>query len=268
MQPLAYTTSIMSWRFLLSAMKRICATENAMHPVDLNLEAPPCVLLCCTAVEAFANEISCLSSAFLFNEKENSVRYLTGAQEETAMRMGRETCQGIEKIKDGAKESFYKRYKALLNAMKIEKPTCLLCLAHLRDLRNALVHFRLCNVPIVYGSDGVIQYAQEPPKVFAHLKSYNVNGSPVVSVDPDDNGVEWTLRVSTNAMAAWSLNLALEAITHVLDRIPAGRYRDFILKAYASRDVSFSDVFEKGKSDLKAWQSGLFSNGLRKWHAP
>ena len=112
----------------------------------------------------------------------------------------------------------------------------------------------------VYGSDGVIQYAQDPPEVFAHLKSYNVNGWPVVSDDPDYNGVEWTLRVSTNAMAAWSLNLALEAITHVLDHIPAGRYRDFILKAYASRDVSFSNVFEKGKSDLNVWQSGLFSN--------
>ena len=82
MQPVAYTTSIMSWRFLLSAMRLIRATENAMHPVDLNLEAPPCVVLCCTAVEAFANEISSLSSAFLFNEKENPpVRYWTEAQE-------------------------------------------------------------------------------------------------------------------------------------------------------------------------------------------
>jgi hypothetical protein len=254
----------MSWRFLLSAMKRICATENAMHPVDLNLEAAPCVVLCCIAVEAFANEISSLSSAFLFNEKENPpVRYWTEAQEETAVGMDWDSCRDVAKIKDdrkGSLWSFYDRYKALLNAMGIEKPTCLLRLSHLKDLRNALVHFRLCKVAIVYGSDGVIQYAQDPPEVFAHLKSYNVNGWPVVSDDPDYNGVEWTLRVSTNAVAAWSLNLALEAITHVLDHIPAGRYRDSILKAYASRDVSFSNVFEKGKNDLNVWQSGLFAN--------
>ena len=262
MQTLAYTTSIMSWRFLFSAMRLIRATENAMHPVDLNLEAPPCVVLCCAAVEAFANEISSLSSAFLFNEKENPpVRYWTEAQEETAVGMGCDSCRDVAQIKNDPKRSFYDRYKALLNAMGIEKPTCLQRLSHLRDLRNALVHFRLCDVPIIYGTDGVIQYAQEPPEVFAHLKSYNVNGWPVVSVDPDNNnGVEWTLRVSTNAMAAWSLNLALEGITHVLDRIPAGRYRDFILKAYASADTSFSNVFEKGKSDLNVWQSGLSSN--------
>lgn len=262
MQPLAYTTAIMSWPLLSSAMARVQAEDRGIDPVDLNLEAPPCVVLCCTAVEAFANEISSLSSAFLFNEKENPpVRYWTEAQEETAVGMGRDSCRDVAQIKNDPKGSFYDRYKALLNAMGIEKPTCLQRLSHLRDLRNALVHFRLCDVPIVYGTDGVIQYAQEPPEVFAHLKLYNINGWPVVSDDPDNNnGVEWTLRVSTNAMAAWSLNLALEAITHVLDHIPAGRYRDFILKAYAYRDVSFSNVFEKGKSDLNVWQSGLFSN--------
>jgi len=269
MQTLAYTTSIMSWRFLLSAMKRICATENAMHPVDLNLEAPPCAVLCCIAIEAFANEISSLSSAFLFNEKENPpVRYWTEAQEETAVGMGCDSCRDVAQIKNDPKGSFYDRYKALLNAMEIEKPTCLQRLSHLRDLRNALVHFRLCDVPIVYGTDGVIQYAQEPPEVFAHLKLYNINGWPVVSDDPEYNGIEWTLRVSTNAMAAWSLNLVLEAIIHVLDSIAVGRYRDFILKVYASADASFSNVFEKGKSDLNVWQSGLFSNGLRNRHAP
>jgi len=259
MQPLAYTTSVMSWHLLSSAIRRIRESEDGLTPIDLNLEAPSCAILCCIALEAFANEISSLISAFLFNEeKDRRARYSTAAQREADIGMAWHDCQAIAQIKDDPKGSFYDRYKALLRAASIEKPNCMQSLSYLRDLRDAFVHFRACDVPIVQDSDGVIRYAQEPPKVFAHLQSYNVNGWPVVAVGTGEVGVEWTLRVSTNAMAAWSLTLILEAILHVLDLLPAGRYRDFVLRRYADRDVSFSTVFEKAKTDVEEWGNSLF----------
>ena len=171
------------------------------------------------------------------------------------MRMGCDSCQDVAQIKNDPKGSFYERYKTLLKALGIETPTCLQPLSHLRDLRDAIVHFRSCDVPIVDDSAGVIRYAQESPAVFAHLESYNINEWPVVA---DEVGEEWTLRVSTNAMAAWSLSLTLEAIMHVLNLLPAGEYRDFVLRRYAARDESFSTVFEKGKTDVEEWKNDLF----------
>ena len=259
MQTLAYTTSIMSWGLLLSAIRRVRESENSIVPIDLNMEAPPCAILCCIALEAFVNEISCLTSAFLFNEENNHrAKYSTKTQREANIGMAWDNCQNIGQIKDNPRGSFYDRYKALLKVAGIEKPNCIQSLSYLRDLRDALVHFRVCEVPIVEDSDGVIRSAQEPPEVFAHLKSYSVNGWPVVATDPVEVGTAWVLRASTNAMAVWSLNLVLEAITYVLDILPAGEYRDFILRRYAARDVLFSTVFEKGKADIEEWKNDLF----------
>jgi hypothetical protein len=80
----------------------------------------------------------------------------------------------------------------------------------------------------------------------------------VVALDTGEFDGAWVLRVSTNAMAAWSLNLTLEAILHVLYHLPAGEYRDFILRRYAAKDVSFRTVFEKEKADVEEWKNGLF----------
>jgi len=82
--------------------------------------------------------------------------------------------------------------------MSIEKPNCMQSLSYLRDLRDAFVHFRACDMPIVEDAEGVICYAQEPPEVFAHLQSSKVHGWPVVATDVGEAGGEWTLRVSTN----------------------------------------------------------------------
>lgn len=260
MQTLAYTASIISWSLLLSAIRRVQESENVITSIDLNLEAPPCAILCCIALEAFVNEISCLTSAFLFDEANNHrARYSSMAHREANIGMTWDNCQKIGQIKDNRKGSFYDRYKTLLKAAGIEKPSCMQSLSYLRDLRDALVHFRACEVPVVEDSKGVIRFAQEPPEVFVHLQSYNVNGWPVVATGPEEVGVEWTLRASTNAMAVWSISLTLEAITYVIDILPAGEYRNFILKKYATRDKSFSTLFEKGKADVEAWKNDLFS---------
>lgn len=257
MKPLAYTTSVMSWRLLLSAIQRIRGSENGLKQIDLNLEAPSCAILCCIALEAFVNEISSLTNAFLFNEKKDQrARCANATEKDTKIGMPWDNCQDIAQINNNPKGSFYDRYKALLKAANIEKPNCMLKLSYLRDLRNAFVHFRMCDIPIVEDSDKVIRYSQEPPKVFAHLKLYKIKGWPVIA--EGSHAVEWTLRVSTNAMAAWSLILTLEAILHILDLLPIGKYRDFILRRYAITDLSFNNVFEKGKKDVDEWKNDLF----------
>jgi hypothetical protein len=195
----------------------------------------------------------------LFNEKKDCrAKYSPAAQREASIRLEWDDCRAISQIKNDPKGSFYARYKALLKAAGIEQPNCMQSLSYLRDLRDAFVHFRACDVSVVEDSKGVICYAQEPPKVFDHLKSYKVHGWPVVAADAGEVDGEWTLRVSTNAMAAWALSLTLEAILHVLYHLPAGEYRDFILRRYAAKDVAFSTVFEKGKTEVEEWKNGLF----------
>jgi hypothetical protein len=259
MQPLAHTTSIMSWSLLLSAIRRICENESSLNPIDLNLEAPPTAILCCAALEAFANEISSLTSAFLCNEEKDSrAGYSTVAQREADIGMRRDDCQAIARIKDNRKGSFYDRYKALLKAAGIAMPKFMPCLTHLCDLRDAFVHFRACDVSVVEDPNGVIYYTQKQPKVLAHLKSCKEHGWPVVATEAGTIDGVWALRVSTNAMAAWSLSLTLEAILHVLYQLPAGELRNFILRRYVASGVSFSTVFEMGKTKVEEWKNGLF----------
>ncbi len=258
-QPLAYTTSRMSWPFLMSALRGVRSAGGTLDPIDLNLETPACVVLCCTALEAFINEVSSLTSAFVFEEKGERPGAKTISAEE------QEILNDVAAIRDHPKGSSYDRYKIVVSALKISKLERLEDMLSLQRLRDALVHFRECHVPIIEDSAGVIRHGQGLPEPVAQLKRREHNGRRIVA---EDEGVEWTLRVSTNAMAAWSVNLVIDAIMHVLDHLPTGRYRDFIWKAYASRDSSFGTVFDKGRSDLVACWSGLSSRGARNAGAP
>ncbi len=214
-------------------------------------------------LEAFSNEISSLTDAFIFDVKRDpQIQYLTTEQQESKIGMSYTICQNIAEIKNNTVGSFYDRYKDLLAVMKIGQPDFLQELCHLSDLRNALVHFRLCDVPIVEDEGGIIRYSQEPPEVFAHLKSHHIEkGWPVVATDTESNSVEWTLRVSTNAMAIWSLTLTLDAIMYVLNSLPGEeRYTDFIRIRYRARDESFKNIFTKGKCDVQEWKTQLFES--------
>jgi hypothetical protein len=71
MEILGYTTSTMSWFFIFSVIKRLRSTQGDVNVVDLNIEAPPCAVMCSVALEAFSNEISSLSGAFTFSVKKD-----------------------------------------------------------------------------------------------------------------------------------------------------------------------------------------------------
>lgn len=248
MEVLAFTADKMSWAFLLSAIRRIQADEGRVPSVDLNLEAPSCVVLSCIAVEAFVNEVSSLTDAFLFDKKRDALpRRSTEAQKR---QVAFETLHKIASLRRDTHGSFYVRYKRLLRDMSIEKPDFLTDLSKLRKLRNALVHFRECDVPIIEDQDGVIREGQDLPTELTALQTRRYEGRPLVA---PGQGTAWSVRMATDAMAVWSVNLALDATIYVLEHLPAGRHRDFLWKAYASRDRAFGTVFASGKNDLATW---------------
>lgn len=249
MEPLAFTTDKMSWAFLMSALHHMQAAQGGNSSVDLNLEAPPCVVLSCVAVEAFINELSSLTHSFLF-EKAGSDYAVRSNPKRALHAVASGTLEEVARIRCDSHGSFYVRYKRLLCDFGFDKPRFLADLSELGKARDALVHFRKCDVPIIEDQNGVIRDGQELPAEIAALQSHHYGGRCVVA---PDQGTAWTFRMATDAMAAWSVNLALDAILFVLDHLPAGEHRDFVWKSYANRDSTFSTLFARGKDELATW---------------
>lgn len=246
MEPLGFKTDKLSWSLLMSCLRRVQSPEVRIPEVDLNLEAAPCVVLCCIAVEAFVNEISTLSHSFLFDrERDRRTGRSTPGVADDILRK-------VSDIRMDRHGSFYDRYRGLLGAIGIDNPLFLADLSTLGKVRDSLVHFRDCDVPIIDDEDGVIRHGQKLPPTVAALQSKDYEAAGVLA---PGTGTAWTLRLATDAMAAWSLDLAFNAAMYILDHLPPGEYRDAIWKAYAHRDKSFPVLFARGKSDLATWWS-------------
>lgn len=235
----AFTTDQISWVFLSSAINRIQSNHRGRKAVDLNPETAPSIVLSCSGVEAFVNELSSLTHAFLFERSEGS-----GGNSDAGF------LNDVATIRQDSRGSFYKRYKCLLSHLQIENPQFLENLSTLNKVRDALVHFRECDVPIIEDKNGVIREGQELPAVLKPLQNRRYREGALVA---NDQGASWTLRLATDGMAAWSLNLTLDAVIYVLANLPAGRYREFIWQAYAAREPQFDTVFAKGKNDVEIW---------------
>ncbi len=249
--PLAYTTTVMSWGFFLSSFERVKAAGTYESDLDLNLEAPSSVVLSAVSIEAFCNEISSLARAFVFDkEREQSLskRQTPGIK--------REALDQLCALSQDGRGSFYDRYKRVLKLLEASNPALLEDMVCLRDLRDGLVHFRSCDVPIQEGEDGVIRYAQEAPEVLRRLSKKEIYGRPVVVPDKD---LEWTLRISTNAMSIWALKLTCDAALFLLDVLPAGDFKKFVIEAYRPRGYTYRDLYSKAKEDIAVWECEIFS---------
>lgn len=244
-EPLSYTTTVMSWNFLLSSFKRAEAAASANGKIDLNLEAPSSIVLCCISIEAFCNEISSLSRAFLFDHGKEMIPSWTDFAG-----ISYENLNTLCAISEDSSGSFYDRYKRTNRLIAEESPGFMADLVHLRDLRDSLVHFRFCDVPIKQEEDGVIRSAQESPAVLHALKNRRISGKPVISAG---KGEEWTLRISTSAMANWALDLTCQAVLYLLDSLPDGCFQKFVLERYRPRDKGYRDLYSKAKYDVGAW---------------
>lgn len=259
MEPLAYTTSKISWLILFSAISNARKEPRNIDTIDLNMQAIPSIILSCTALESFVNEISSLSKAFMFNfEKEYNAQFLEIDKQESTIGISWDKCKRLAEIKNDSKGSFYDRYKLLVKTLDVKSPEFIQTLSKLKDLRDDLVHFKILDMSVVENSDGVITYFQQPPEVFSHLKKYKVKNYPVIALDGNDNSIDWSHRISTNAMAIWCIDLVLDSLIYVLESIQNGRFKDFLVKAYSTRDGSFEYLFQKGKSDIELWTKEVF----------
>ena len=232
MEFLAFTTDTISWGLLVSALRRIQADEWRAPSVGLNLETPPSIVLSCIAVEAFVNEVSSLTSSYLSAE----TRAASAGRPDAARKaqpVVPDVLARVASIKSDPCGSFYVRYKRLLGDLGLATPRFLPDLSSLGKVRDALVHFRECDVPIIEDQDGVIRDGQQLPPWVAALQSHHYQDLCVLG---PDTGAAWTVRMATDAMAAWTIDLALDAITYVLDSHP-----------------EFATVFGLGKSELTTW---------------
>jgi len=242
----------MSWFFILSALRHIQADEVREPSVDLNLEAPTCIVLSCLAIEAFVNEVSSITNTFLHEQKED--RQVRNARTPLMKdKSSRRVLEKVAKIRSDSNGSFYDRYKQLLSDFNMANPICLADLSSLGKVRDALVHFRECDVPIVEDENGVIKEGQELPSELKKMHKLKYQGQQLFATP---EGSPWTLRLATDSMAAWSLGLCLDAIGHIMNELPAGKYKDFVWRAYACRNSDFDTLFASGKEKLKLWWNG------------
>ncbi|NQU84861.1 MAG: hypothetical protein HQ541_03795 [Mariniphaga sp.] len=251
MNDLGYTTSILSWQIILSSINMLKNFKSKTREIDLNLDSISCCILNTTVIEAFSNEISSLTHAFIENYEIEKLAKYKIAQ----IGVDISTCKEIEKIRNSDKESFYERYKGLLKHFNISDSRILDNLCKLRDVRNDCVHFRQCDMTIME-IDNTIKLYQKPLEIFNHIKSIKVNGWPIIASDSGSSS-PWHLRISTNAFAIWSIIVVLDAIIYFLDKIPQGTYRDFIVKYYQKSKES--NVFEYSKYEIKELQKSIFN---------
>jgi len=246
MKKLGYTTSILSWQIILSSINLLKNSKSEIKEIDLNLDSISCCILSTTTLEAFSNEISSLTHAFVENIKRDFNIEKLPKDKISQIGVDINIFKEIEKIRNSSKESFYDRYKKLLKQFNLSNSDILNKLCNLRDVRNDCVHFRLCDISVV-GKDNVITSYQQPPEVFNHIKSIKVNGWNIIASDSDDSS-PWHLRISTNAFAIWSIIVVLDAIIYLLDKIPPGAYKNYIIKYYRKNENS--NLFEFGKFEI------------------
>jgi hypothetical protein len=245
---LAYTSSQISWQLILSAISRAQTSSGDILKIDLNLEALPSIVLSCVALEAFVNEVSSLTYAFLFECEQENVHL-----------QNIDMYEKIAEIRNSNDGNFYQRYKRLLKILEIEHPTFREQIFYLKEVRDMIVHFKTTDIPIV--DDGeTIRAAQSLPEELNALKKFKINNYPIIASDGKDGSVEWPLKVSTSAMAAWSITLVLDAIIYSLDAIPNKELKDFIVKKYATYDEAFPNLFQQGKATVKRWTKELYDS--------
>ena len=253
MQPIAYKTDKMSWTFILSALRRIQADEVREPSVDLNLEASSCIVMSCLAIEAYVNEVSSLTAVFLHKQKQDQLLHNFNS---TLMedKIFHQTLKDVTNIRLNRQGSFYDRFKQLLCYFNIQMPNWLEDLSSIGKVRDAFVHFRECDVPIIVDESNVIKEGQELPSDLKKLQNRKYHGKQLFA---PPEGSPWTLRLATDAMAAWSLSLCINAIEYILNELPNDRYKNFVWKAYSCRDPNFDTLFAWGKNILTVWWESL-----------
>lgn len=247
MKNLGYSTAILSWQ-LFKTVFEILDSAKFEKNIDMNTNALSCCILSTAALEAFSNEIISITHAFNNGVKSEGFYKLDKIGiENTGL-------QSVEQLNKKIYKNFYERYKQLIKELKIPDPKFLPALSNLKKIRDEITHYHSCEMSLIE-KNNIIKYFQEPPEVFNHLKSFNINNWSIVAED-SGNETSWILRISTNAFAFWGALLVIGAITYLLENIPDGLYKDSVLKYYGMNNGL--DVFSKSQSDILALKDKLF----------
>ncbi|GEM_PF-1089823 len=251
---LLHSTSQISWQFLYSGILR--AAQLASEPKSLfSLEALPNVVLGCCALEAFCNEFSSTVSALLFELSSNPCSVSEDDHENFIGRVGisEETCQKVASIKMNKAGSSRERYKNICKTLNITKPQNYNELCNLVQLRDALVHFRNCDLRVV-SKNYCITYDHDMPEFYGQLKKIKYRGSDLVFVaDVAQNGsdhaqIPWTTRVSTPAVSLWAMEVVLLASIHIIVCLPEGKLKQKIVEFYRPNNDGYMSLFHWGLS--------------------
>ncbi|MES1931096.1 hypothetical protein T35B1_00700 [Salinisphaera shabanensis T35B1] len=225
---------------------------------DFNLGAPAVLILASSAVEAFVNEASSIAHSLRFMAEKNG-RFDTHADriDSAELDFSLSELDQIASIRECGRGSFTERYKRLLRFLRLSLPRQWNDLCLLRKLRDALVHFRACDIPVINGDDGIIRHGQEVPTLLEPLKSIHVNGFPILARGAQTEGEDWTLRIATNAMAVWALNTVLSSLAFSVENIGEGWYGQKLKSHCEGRDKRYASLFDMGLQEVANWRAHI-----------
>ncbi|MFC3104214.1 hypothetical protein ACFOSU_09935 [Salinisphaera aquimarina] len=249
----------MSWSFLHSAITHAQNTGSPPKAIDFNVGSPAVVILACSAIEAFVNEVSSSAHSFLFDADRDSTfisdpihdRWDAAGIEESDL-------QKIASIRVDESGSLIDRYKRLLKAIDLELPARWNNLCQLQKVRNGLVHFRECDIPIVNDKDSRIRSGQKLPDFLLPLTRQKIESWPILASNPEIEGEDWTLRIATNAFSIWALEIAMTTNSYILDNLAEGKYAKHLRALYSSRERHFDHLFEMGLDEISNWKDYIY----------
>jgi len=235
---LVYSTIQISWHLLYSCIRR-ALEYSRQGSSGFSLEALPNIILGCSAVEAFCNEMSSIVSTFEYTRDQNSsLEDVVGVTEKA--------CSQMAAIKTNAIYSTLERYKKLCSALGLVLPKNYEDLTTLVQVRNGIVHFRACDLRIV-NNEGTITYNHDLPDFYNHLKKKKYRGCDLICKAAEPGEITWITRISTPAMALWAIEVVIGEILYVLENIPEGELKQRIMNAYRPSIPDYQTLFHWGQ---------------------
>lgn len=247
---LGYSTIQISWELLCSGIER--AVDNAGEPGSVfSVEALPNIVLGCSGLEAFCNEISSMAGAVLKEySKDLHPEFEFGlARFEDIVGVSEEACKEISTIREDIKSNTLDRFKKLCSVLGLGAPENYQDLSTLVKVRNGIVHFRACDLRIV-SKEGRITYDHDLPDFYTQLKGKKYRGREVVITELEPGEIEWVTRISTPTMALWAMEAVIGAILYVLEKLPEGELKHTVWNAYRPSDENYPTLFHRGLSLL------------------
>jgi hypothetical protein len=251
---LAQSTIQISWQLLYSCIRRTVEVSGERCS-GFCLDALPNIILGCSALEAFSNEISSIASVLhseeLINPYSPSVLGLDSF--DNIVGVSEEACRRMSAIKTDDRGNAWERYKNLCSALGIGFPQDNQDLCTLVQVRHGIVHFRACDLNIIT-RNGAIAYDHILPNFYNYLKGKKYHGCYLIFTEDvrqkvaEPGGIKWVDRISTPAVALWAIEVVIAGILHFIKNIPRGKLKLRVENAYSPANQDHQTLFHWGQS--------------------